>query len=124
MARRASQTARPASPSAAPRARKAKTAARRSAAVRAAEPTVASSSGVVYAKLFKNGRSQAVRLPKAFQIDGDRVRIRRVAEGILLETEPFDVEAWFRRMDSYGADPLFPNGREQPPMPESKVSFD
>jgi len=27
------------------------------------------------AKLFKNGRSQAVRLPKGFRIEGDRVRL-------------------------------------------------
>ena len=29
------------------------------------------------AKLFKNGRSQAVRLPLAFRLPGDRVRVRR-----------------------------------------------
>ena len=33
------------------------------------------------AKLFKNGRSQAVRLPREFRFEGDRVRIRRVAQG-------------------------------------------
>ncbi|MCK4504706.1 MAG: AbrB/MazE/SpoVT family DNA-binding domain-containing protein, partial [Candidatus Aegiribacteria sp.] len=31
------------------------------------------------AKLFKNGRSQAVRLPKAYRFDGDEVYIKRVA---------------------------------------------
>jgi len=31
----------------------------------------------VTAKLFKSGRSQAVRLPKEFRFEGDRVRIRR-----------------------------------------------
>ena len=29
------------------------------------------------AKLFKNGRSQAVRLPREFRFEGDRVRVRR-----------------------------------------------
>ena len=29
------------------------------------------------AKLFKNGRSQAVRLPAAFRFDGDEVCVRR-----------------------------------------------
>ena len=33
------------------------------------------------AKLFQNGRSQAVRRPWEFRVEGDRVRIRRVAEG-------------------------------------------
>ena len=37
------------------------------------------------AKIFWSGRSQAVRLPKAFRIDGDRVRIRRRGSSIILE---------------------------------------
>jgi antitoxin VapB len=32
------------------------------------------------AKLFKNGRSQAVRLPAEFRFEGDEVRIRRDPE--------------------------------------------
>jgi antitoxin VapB len=36
------------------------------------------------AKIFMHGRSQAVRLPLAFRLPGDRVRVRRVASGILL----------------------------------------
>lgn len=42
--------------------------------------------------LFKNGRSQAVRLPKEFRLAGDRVSIRRVGDGILLE--PVKEEVW------------------------------
>jgi antitoxin VapB len=34
-------------------------------------------SGAKTAKLFKNGRSQAVRLPKEFQFEGTEVAIRR-----------------------------------------------
>ncbi len=37
------------------------------------------------ARLFWSGRSQAVRLPKAFRFDGDRVRIRRRGSAIILE---------------------------------------
>jgi virulence-associated protein VagC len=37
------------------------------------------------AKLFKNGRSQAVRLPKEFRFEGTEVRIRRQGNGVLLE---------------------------------------
>lgn len=36
------------------------------------------------AALFKNGGSQAVRLPKAFRIEGTEVYIKKVPEGILL----------------------------------------
>ena len=37
------------------------------------------------AKLFRNGRSQAVRLPREFRFEGDEVRIRQVGGGALLE---------------------------------------
>jgi antitoxin VapB len=37
------------------------------------------------AKLFMNGRSQAVRLPKEFRFEGKDVRIRRHGDGVLLE---------------------------------------
>ena len=37
------------------------------------------------AKLFRNGGSQAVRLPKEFQFMGTEVRIRRSGNGVLLE---------------------------------------
>jgi antitoxin VapB len=34
--------------------------------------------------LFKNGGSQAVRLPKDFRLEGTEVYIKKVSEGILL----------------------------------------
>jgi virulence-associated protein VagC len=37
------------------------------------------------AKLFKNGQSQAVRLPKEFRFVGTEVKVRRVGNGVLLE---------------------------------------
>ena len=36
------------------------------------------------AKLFRNGQSQAVRLPKEFRLEGDEVYVDRVAGGVLL----------------------------------------
>ena len=39
------------------------------------------------AKLFRNGGSQAVRLPKEFQFMGTEVRVRRSGNGVLLEPE-------------------------------------
>ncbi len=36
------------------------------------------------AKLFQTGRSQAVRLPKAFRFEGEEVFIKRVGNGVLL----------------------------------------
>jgi len=37
------------------------------------------------AKLFMNGRSQAVRLPKEFRFEGTKVRIRKQGDKVILE---------------------------------------
>lgn len=43
------------------------------------------------AKVFQNGRSQAVRLPKEFRVKGPEVYIRHTPEGILIsECDPWD----------------------------------
>ena len=39
------------------------------------------------AKLFKNGESQAVRLPKEFRFAGDEVFIKRVGSAVVLSAE-------------------------------------
>ncbi|MBU1698480.1 MAG: AbrB/MazE/SpoVT family DNA-binding domain-containing protein, partial [Proteobacteria bacterium] len=44
------------------------------------------------AKLFINGRSQAIRLPKAYRFEGKEVYIKRISEGILLI--PKDKTIW------------------------------
>ena len=36
------------------------------------------------AKLFPNGSSQAVRLPKEFRFEGDRVFIQRMGDAVVL----------------------------------------
>jgi antitoxin VapB len=40
------------------------------------------------AKIFWSGRSQAVRLPKDFRFDTDRVRVRRKGSAVILEPIP------------------------------------
>jgi antitoxin VapB len=35
--------------------------------------------------LFKNGRSQAVRIPKEFELPGDEVNIRREGNALVIE---------------------------------------
>ena len=76
------------------------------------------------AKIFKHGRSQAVRLPKAFRLPGTEVRVRRIGKGVLLEPMEFDVEAWFAELDRYRDIPFMEEGRNQPPMPPPSFSFD
>ena len=43
------------------------------------------SSKRVVARVFKTGRSQAVRLPKEFRFDGDTVLVRREGSSVILE---------------------------------------
>ena len=43
------------------------------------------------AKVFWSGRSQAVRLPRAFRVEAGEVRIRRRGRAIVLEPVP---ESW------------------------------
>jgi antitoxin VapB len=52
------------------------------------------------AKIFRNGRSQAVRLPREFRFEGREVRVRRVADGVLLEPVIADPEKWFAQLDA------------------------
>lgn len=66
------------------------------------------------AKIFMHGRSQAVRLPLAFRLAGDRVRVRRVEGGILLEPMATDMDAWLAELDRFADVPFMEDGRRQP----------
>lgn len=69
------------------------------------------------AKLFVNGRSQAVRLPREFRFPGTEVRVTRHGRGVLLEPVVSDVDQWFAELDRYAAEPFMPEGRNQPAAP-------
>jgi antitoxin VapB len=86
-----------------------------------AEVTFMSDSRI--AKVFMNGRSQAVRLPLAFRLAGDRVRVRRVKGGILLEPIVTDIDAWFAELDRFAEVPFMEEGRRQPAMPVPEDLF-
>lgn len=64
------------------------------------------------AKLFFNGRSQAVRLPKAFRFEGDEVFIKRVGHAVVLLPR---CGAWATLRHALSAfEPGFTIEREQP----------
>ena len=66
------------------------------------------------AKLFQNGQSQAVRLPKEFRFEGDSVAIKRVGRAVVLL--PYD-EPWdtlFTALEQFSPD--FMEERSQSPM--------
>jgi antitoxin VapB len=73
------------------------------------------------AKLFRNGRSQAVRLPREFRFEGQEVRVRRVAAGVLLEPSFSDARLWFAELDRFHSEPFMKNGRKQPATPRRSV---
>ena len=74
-----------------------------------------------FAKLFQNGRSQAVRLPKDYRFEGDRVRVRRVPEGVLLEPIISDIAQWFRELDRVNSSDFMKGGRKQPVTPKREL---
>ena len=73
------------------------------------------------AKLFRNGRSQAVRLPREFRFDGDRVRLRRAGRGVLVEPMFANVTDWFNELDRLHTEPFMADGRRQPRTPEREI---
>ena len=67
------------------------------------------------AKLFRDGRSQAVRLPREFRFEGDEVYIKRVPGGVLLsERDPWELLQ--EGIDALSDD--FMAERVQPPLEE------
>jgi antitoxin VapB len=73
---------------------------------------------VATAKVFINGASQAVRLPKEFRFDADEVCIKRIGSAVLL----FPKEAaWDLMREALGkADDDFMADREQPEQPDER----
>jgi antitoxin VapB len=65
------------------------------------------------AKLFKNGSSQAVRLPKEFRFSGEQVYIKKVSNGVLLLPHDDSWQMLYDALDQF-SDDLFADGREQP----------
>src|ERR1019366_8537559 len=73
------------------------------------------------AKLFRNGRSQAVRLPRLFRFAGSQLRERRLAEGGLLEALIADPGEWFAELDRVREGQFLGKGRNQPAPPRRKI---
>ena len=64
------------------------------------------------AKLFWSGRSQAVRLPKEFRMDGEVVRIRKQGASVVLEPVATDW-AWLDAIEGKLSKDFLPEGRKQ-----------
>lgn len=78
------------------------------------------------ARLFWSGRSQAVRLPKEFRMEGEMVRIRKQGSAVLLEPIASDW-SWLDAIEGQFSDDFFADGRQQPKhqsRPELDRMFD
>lgn len=64
------------------------------------------------AKLFRNGQSQAVRLPKEFRFEGDEVFIKRSGNTVILIPANHSWDALANSLDEFSAD--FMDNRDQP----------
>ncbi len=71
------------------------------------------------AKIFKNGRSQAVRLPKEFRFKGKEVFIRKEGANIILSEKPDSWEAFFLSGNKRTSD--FMQEREQLVLEERDI---
>jgi antitoxin VapB len=76
------------------------------------------------AKIFTHGRSQAVRLPKAFRFEGKEVRVSRVGDRVILEPMDSGGAMPWSLIDQTGDSPFMPQGREQPALPDERVVFE
>lgn len=73
------------------------------------------------AKLFRNGRSQAVRLPKEFRFEGDAVAIRREGQRVVLE--PLKRQNWPKGYwESWGK--LSSDFEAPEPLPSGEMAID
>jgi antitoxin VapB len=74
------------------------------------------------AKIFWSGRSQSVRLPKAFRLEGTEVRIRRHGAAVILEPIPQDW-GWLDAV-SGPLDEDFRSAVSEKPMAEEREGLD
>jgi len=66
------------------------------------------------AKIFMNGQSQAVRLPKEFRFKEDEVSVQKYGEGVLILPIAKSMYAFKSSLNNFSDD--FMNERNQPEM--------
>jgi len=74
------------------------------------------------AKLFKNGESQAVRLPKEFRFSGNEVFIKRVGNAVVLLPKARSWDTLLESLQKFPPD--FMTNREQPAEVDHRESFE
>ena len=72
------------------------------------------------AKLFENGRSQAVRLPKECRFNGDEVAINKIGDIVILMPKENKWSAFLNSLELF-SDDFMSDGREQPTVQEREA---
>ncbi len=70
------------------------------------------------AKLFMNGRSQAVRLPMSFRFEGDEVFIKRVGNAVVLLPRSDSWQTLYESLEVFSKD--FMEERGQPAFEQAR----
>ncbi|MDQ6982483.1 MAG: type II toxin-antitoxin system VapB family antitoxin [Mariprofundus sp.] len=73
------------------------------------------------AKIFQNGRSQAVRLPKEFRFDGNEVFVHKVGNAVVLLPVQHSWDTLFESLGQFSED-FMSDGRQQPLAQERDFS--
>ena len=63
------------------------------------------------AKVFENGRSQAVRLPKEYRFSSDEVMVNRIGEIVLLMPKTSKWDSFMKAIDMF-SDDFMKDGRD------------
>lgn len=71
------------------------------------------------AKLFQNGRSQAVRLPKEYQFSGTDVFVQKIGDSVIIFPKDKVWETFLQGLNRF-TDDYLQDGREQPDMQKRK----
>ncbi|MEA3063231.1 MAG: antitoxin VapB [Sphingomonadales bacterium] len=75
-----------------------------------------------HVKLFRNGRNQAVRIPREFELPGKDAVMRKEGERLIIEPEDRkkslrEVLEWLRSQPPLGPEDWFPEIDDPPPEP-------
>ena len=78
------------------------------------------------AKIFTTGRSQAVRLPKAFRFNTAEVTIERQGDAVILRPKVQSKDEWWDEMEKVLAsfEGMELIERERDPLPDDVAGFD
>ncbi len=72
------------------------------------------------AKLFENGRSQAVRLPKEYRFSGNEVSINKIGDVVILMPQDNKWAGFMESLELF-TDDFMKDGREQPENQEREI---